>query len=802
MALGRFTSPWRLLAVMPVTVTSSPHRAVKFPEWRDAMDAEFNTLVHNHTWRLVPSQPGMNVVGCKWVFRTKRKADGSIDRHKARLVVKGFNQLDIHNAFLNGELVETVYMLQPPGYEDKSLPNHVRDMGVSSFFLGIEIIPLSGDMLLSQQRNMKDILKRAGIRAMESISATGHPPTSTDEEHGVEAQGTERNPQTNPMPSPPVVPTKKRKEVESRSIVWDHFEKIRAPPAEGETEGPVVEGKCLYCAKIYKCESKKHGTSSLKNHMKACLKNPHCKDTRQSLLTFNASGTEACEGVLGTWVFNQEAIRRALWTISRDIYQIYLDERLTLKKLFKVSTQRVSLTTDTWTSVQRINYMCITAHFIDDQWKLNKKIISFVPISSHKGEYIAKALESCLLDWGIRNVFTVTVDNASSNDTALGFFKNKLLSWGGSSVRVQYMHMRCIAHVLNLVVQDGLRYAGPSVKKVRDVVRWVRSSPARLKKFREIAVLNGVEAKCALQLDVPTRWNSTYMMLNTALQYQRAFEAYENDASLNADLPDSIPNFMDWLSVQSLVHFLKGFYEMTVRISGSLYVTSNTFFSDISDLGCMLDDMVNSVSTSKKDMGSHMKQKFEKYWGDPEKMNFLIFYANILDPRDKIEYMPAQFAQLYGDEKGKSCFEKVQSSMGRMKSQLKQQRMEAGGSSKQTELQIYLSEKIVEDEENVDFDVLRWWKVNSDRFPILSRMARDVLAVPISTVASESAFSTSGRNCPLELLVLYQVLLEHSQQLLYISGILEFWYITSLPLIFSFLFSYGLMAMMMLPPFV
>ncbi|XP_019150687.1 PREDICTED: zinc finger BED domain-containing protein RICESLEEPER 3-like [Ipomoea nil] len=70
--------------------------------------------------------------------------------------------------------------------------------------------------------------------------------------------------------------------------------------------------------------------------------------------------------------------------------------------------------------------------------------------------------------------------------------------------------------------------------------------------------------------------------------------------------------------------------------------------------------------------------------------------------------------------------------------------METGGSSKETELQ-NLSEKLVEDEENVDFDVLRWLKVNSDRFPILSKMARDVLAVPISTVASESAFSTSDR---------------------------------------------------------
>ncbi|XP_019171366.1 PREDICTED: uncharacterized protein LOC109166921 [Ipomoea nil] len=139
--------------------TVSNQQAVKFPEWRDAIDAEFNALVYNHTWRLVPSRPGMNVVGWKWVFRTKRKADGSIERHKARLVAKGFNQvagedffetfspvvkpttvllllslavsrgysirqLDIHNSFLNGELAETVYMHQPPGYEDQSLPDH------------------------------------------------------------------------------------------------------------------------------------------------------------------------------------------------------------------------------------------------------------------------------------------------------------------------------------------------------------------------------------------------------------------------------------------------------------------------------------------------------------------------------------------------------------------------------------------------------------------------------------------------------------------------------------------------------
>lgn len=60
--------------------------------------------------------------------------------------------------------------------------------------------------------------------------------------------------------------------------------------------------------------------------------------------------------------------------------------------------------------------MCLTVHFIDNDWKLNKKIINFCPISSHKGEAIDKAVETCLETWGIEDkLFTITVGNASSN---------------------------------------------------------------------------------------------------------------------------------------------------------------------------------------------------------------------------------------------------------------------------------------------------------------------------------------------------------------------------------------------------
>ena len=102
--------------------------------------------------------------------------------------------------------------------------------------------------------------------------------------------------------------------------------------------------------------------------------------------------------------------------------------------------------------------MCLTRHFLDSEWKLQKKILNFCPLEPpHTGHPIADSISECLIDWGIENkISTITLDNASSNDLAVRVLKENFeakekLHFGG-----KIFHVRCCAHILNLMVQDGL----------------------------------------------------------------------------------------------------------------------------------------------------------------------------------------------------------------------------------------------------------------------------------------------------------------------------------------------------------
>ncbi|KAF4348757.1 hypothetical protein F8388_021958 [Cannabis sativa] len=309
-----------------------------------------------------------------------------------------------------------------------------------------------------------------------------------------------------------------------------------------------------------------------------------------------------------------------------------------------------------------------------------------------------------------------------------------------------------------------------------------------LKRFREACTDANVESKALLCLDVVTRWNSTYMMLEAALKFKSVFKYMEGDAyyikyfeeeRVNGEKLDGPPEASDWSNVEVFVNFLKSFYELTLKFSGSLYVTSNLFFQEILQVQVELNDMKASKDELISKMAASMQLKFNKYWGNIEKVNLLQYIASILDPRFKLDVVRNGFRYLYESIIAETMIKKVENMMTSLygfyqniivlpNSSNDQQVTEnitsksnASGNSSSTSFLIKLkfvsSEEITNDLddylndrkekllENVDFDILDWWKRNSSKYPIVSRIARDVLAVQMSSVASESAFSTGGR---------------------------------------------------------
>ncbi|GJW81726.1 retrovirus-related pol polyprotein from transposon TNT 1-94 [Tanacetum coccineum] len=170
-------------------------------QWREAIKNEIESILQNHTWELVDLPPSCKPLGYKWIFKKKMKADGTIDKYKARLVINGFRQREVHQmdvktAFLNGDLEEEIYMNQPEGFiapgqegkdtssgyvilclyvddmlifgsNDKMIKStkdmlkskfDMKDMGLADVILGIKIIRTQNGLVLSQAHYVDKIL--------------------------------------------------------------------------------------------------------------------------------------------------------------------------------------------------------------------------------------------------------------------------------------------------------------------------------------------------------------------------------------------------------------------------------------------------------------------------------------------------------------------------------------------------------------------------------------------------------------------------------------------------------------------
>ncbi|KAL6641719.1 hypothetical protein ACP70R_019900 [Stipagrostis hirtigluma subsp. patula] len=615
----------------------------------------------------------------------------------------------------------------------------------------------------------------------------------------IDKQSSSRYTKSSPVKVTKHLKVKRRRSSRVSSDVWNHF-----TPQESE-EGPIAV--CNYCHQVYICNRATHGTSTLRNHlMNLCKLSPFWDPEKRRKLAFGSEekqfSIEDCRTALAKMIIQDEMPFSVVEgegfknysntleprfevpsriTTARDCLKIYYEEKEKLKK--SIRGHRICLTTDTWTSVQNLNYMCLTAHWIDHGWKLQKRILNFCLVPDHKGDTLGEKIEECLLDWDIGHIFTLTADNATSNDSAISYLKTISKDWEGVILKNEFLHIRCCAHIVNLIVKSGLKYISSSITKIRNVVRYVRSSPGRSDQFKRCIEKEKISDKCLLSLDVETRWNATYLMLESAVKFEKAFNrlAKENKSYSSHFGEAGLPTALDWEHAREFISVLEPFNKVTERLSGSLYVTSSRFFHDFFLIHTQLVQLAEGNNHDWSAMAACMKAKFDKYWGNVAVLNPLLFMAVALDPRFKLKYLAFCSKRMYGQVKAKEFVSAIEEGLTRLfdwyvqaatnsshadrnfaqlpltidaewhgddpsrllATQFAMHLEEIESRESDSELSRFLKDTCEKNTE--DFEILTWWKVNSNKYPILSKLAKDVLAVPVSTVASESAFSTGGR---------------------------------------------------------
>ncbi|XP_025983800.1 zinc finger BED domain-containing protein RICESLEEPER 2-like [Glycine soja] len=364
---------------------------------------------------------------------------------------------------------------------------------------------------------------------------------------------------------------------------------------------------------------------------------------------------------------------------------------------------------------QVVEYIVITGHFIDAGWNLQKRVLSFMKVPAP----------------------------------------------------------RCGIDVADAILQDGLSTIKDIIFNIRESVKYINHNDARLKAFCDVVEQKRLKER-KLVIDCPTRWNSTFNMLSNALKFKIAFASYkEREPYYNY-----APSLEEWNQVVKVCKLLEVFNLATHVISDSEYLTANLYLAEVWKVKQILDKEIEDEDLFMRKMVGPMKKKFDKYWGE---CNMLMAIISVLDPRGKFHMVSICFPLTYSKEVIDENIKKVKSSFEELYDEYVGLCLEESTSSVvnlddnissssqfntsvvtgfdeimsmlhekevvspiKSELKDYLDEGIYVPNTN-SFSALDWWRNNNMKYRILSKMAVDILAIPISTVASESTFIAGGR---------------------------------------------------------
>jgi hypothetical protein len=456
--------------------------------------------------------------------------------------------------------------------------------------------------------------------------------------------------------------------------------------------------------------------------------------------------------------------------LKNRIMEKFIKAKVQMKSFFSSIDSKISFTTDIWTSPNDLAFMAITAHWISPDFVIRSMLMDFVELSErHSGLNIETAFSQSLIDFGVFDKkLAITLDNASNNDSFIDALMDRDPSFDKEH------HIRCFGHILNLCAQQALEAASVEISGIRDYIKAIIHRPMRLYELQRDYEEAGGSNFAKPILDVKTRWNSTADMIIRAIRLKKGLSITMNrmfdDAmgkkrrkiARGVVVDDGDESFVeiteeDWSNLVAILELLNPLKSATEIMSGDSYPALNlvvpTYTALLNHLELLSNDAVTTMYAESdfiKDASKDAFNKLNKYYNISSE---LCTIATVLDPRLKLDFYKADKNPMAEDPEEirayvKSFYDKDYAphdiTLSQNPSPTKKPTLLSGfyktsTTSDESEIDVYLSEPVIANHSN--FKILDYWKINSARFPNLSRMARDYLAVPGTSTPSERAFS-------------------------------------------------------------
>lgn len=464
-------------------------------------------------------------------------------------------------------------------------------------------------------------------------------------------------------------------------------------------------------------------------------------------------------------------------SVARLITIQYHARRRGLQKQLLCARSKIHLTTDSWTSPNKLEFQAVTCHFVGSEGVLRKALLCLPELlKGHAGSEVAPIILDSIQNIGIVDrIGYITSDNASSNDKAMSALSDHIPDWDPIQHRT-----RCLGHCINLAAQAfmsapskaaidysqsqapavnepnepyGFEQQGyvrqPCLQILHDFMHWIRNGLARYKAFKH-HVYN--ERRLAPILCNTTRWNSWYYMIRRALRTRVVVDSI----MAQKDCPFSLDQ-EHWTLITHAYNFLQPFHEATIRLEGDRVTLDEVLWC----MDVLREHLEESEGAARYDNALHTSvvacwYAFDKWY---EAIDHTPVYAAavLLHPYRRLahlkHYWPKRWVapalanvralwlkEYRGRKSGPASPSPCSVGSSRAQSRF-------GFRPVVTQAQDDEFERFIRQDTLEIVSPLEWWNESAQQrsYPNLQQMALDILSIPSMSAESERVFSGTRR---------------------------------------------------------